>query len=85
MPSSLPFIAGSTSPIARAAPVEVGMIDRAGERARRRSECGASSRRWSPVYAWHVVMKPCSTPKLSMRTFASGARQLVVHDAFEIT
>src|SRR2546430_401650 len=33
MPSSLPFNAGSTSPIAFAAPVEVGTIDRAAARA----------------------------------------------------
>ena len=36
--------------------VDVGITDIAAERARRRSECGASSRRWSLVYAWHVVM-----------------------------
>ena len=30
-------------------------------------------------------MKPCSIPKASFSTFASGATQFVVHDAFEIT
>ncbi len=30
-------------------------------------------------------MRPCSRPNRSFRTLASGARQLVVHDAFEIT
>jgi hypothetical protein len=30
-------------------------------------------------------MRPCSIPNLSCSTFASGARQFVVHDAFEIT
>ena len=32
-----------------------------------------------------VVMKPCSIPTVSLRTFATGARQLVVHDALETT
>ena len=40
--------------------------------------------RWSFVYAWIVVMKPCSIPNASCSTFASGATQFVVHDAFEI-
>ena len=39
---------------------------------------------WSFVYAWIVVMKPCSIPKASCSTFASGATQFVVHEAFEI-
>ncbi len=30
-------------------------------------------------------MRPCSRPKVSLSTFAIGARQLVVHDAFEMT
>ena len=30
-------------------------------------------------------MKPCSMPKLSCSTLASGARQLVVQEAFEMT
>ena len=37
MPSSLPLSAGMTVPIARAAPVEFGMIDSAAARIRRRS------------------------------------------------
>ena len=45
MPSSLPLSSGITSPIARAAPVEVGMIESAAARARRRSLCGMSCRR----------------------------------------
>ena len=43
MPSTLPFRSGSTTPIARAAPVEVGMRLIAAARARRRSLCGRSS------------------------------------------
>ncbi|MND08373.1 hypothetical protein D3C83_309450 [compost metagenome] len=38
IPSSLPFNAGKTRPIALAAPVEVGIIESAAARARRKSE-----------------------------------------------
>ena len=37
------------------------------------------------VVAWTVVMRPSSIPKLSLTTLASGARQLVVHEAFDTT
>ena len=84
-PFSLPLSSGMTRPIAFAAPVEVGIRLIAAARARRRSECGMSCRRWSAVYAWIVVIRPCSMPTVSCRTFATGARQLVVHDAFEMT
>ena len=40
---------------------------------------------WVAVVAWTVVMRPSIMPNLSWMTFASGARQLVVHDAFEMT
>ena len=40
MPVSLPAIAGRTSLSALAAPVDVGIIDSAAARARRRSLCG---------------------------------------------
>jgi hypothetical protein len=36
------------------------------------------------VAAWTVVIKPSSMPKFSWMTLASGARQLVVHEALEI-
>ena len=49
VPSSLPFIASSTRPVARAAPVEVGTMLIAAARARRRSLCGPSTSIWSPV------------------------------------
>ena len=49
VPSSLPFIASSTSPVARAAPVDVGMMLIAAARARRRSLWGPSTSIWSPV------------------------------------
>ena len=84
-PCSLPLSSGITSPIAFAAPVEAGTRLIAAARARRRSLCGASWRRWSAVYAWIVVIRPFSMPTVSCRTFATGARQLVVHDALEMT
>ncbi len=74
-----------TRPIALAAPVDAGTRLTAAARARRRSLCGASCSRWSAVYAWIVVIKPRSMPIVSCSTLATGARQLVVHDAFEIT
>ena len=37
------------------------------------------------VAACTVVIRPSTMPKLSLITLARGARQLVVHDAFEIT
>src|SRR5207302_6749260 len=40
---------------------------------------------WSLVYAWIVVIRPLTTPILSCNGFTSGTRQLVVHDALEIT
>ena len=66
------------------------MIDSAAARMRRRS--GLPERLatawswscWSLVYACTVLMRPCSMPKRSCSTRVIGARQLVVHDAFEI-
>src|SRR5215203_305188 len=70
--------------MALAAPVEVGTMFSAAARARRRSLCGASCGFWSCVYAWMVVIRPCWMPNVSCRTFAIGARQLVVHEALEM-
>ena len=83
MPSTLPFSSGMTIPIARAAPVEVGIRLIAAARARRRSSCGRSRICWSFVYAWIVVMKPDSIPHASFSTLATGARQFVVQEALE--
>src|SRR5215210_850249 len=85
IPFSLPSSSGTTSPIALAAPVEVGTRFAAAARARRRSLCGPSCRFWSAVYAWIVVMIPRSIPTASCSTRATGPRQFVVQDAFEIT
>mmetsp|Transcript_8089 Transcript_8089/g.18341 ORF Transcript_8089/g.18341 Transcript_8089/m.18341 type:complete len:342 (+) Transcript_8089:276-1301(+) len=84
MPLSLPFIWGSTSATAFAAPVEVGTMFIAAARARRRSRCDASSRRWSPVYECVVVIVPLTTPNSASSTLTNGARQLVVHEALEM-
>src|SRR5204863_6940082 len=84
-PSSLPLSSGSTSPTATAAPVVVGIIDNAAARARRRSLCGRSRSCWSFVYEWIVVIHRFLIRKVWWSTFASCARQLVVHDAFEMT
>ena len=48
-PSSLPFMDSRTSDVARAAPVDVGMMLMAAPRARRRSLWGPSTSIWSPV------------------------------------
>src|SRR5215475_9649101 len=48
-PSSLPLSSGSTRPTALAAPVEVGIMERAAARARYRSLCITSSEGWSLV------------------------------------
>ena len=37
------------------------------------------------MYACTVVMNPVSMPKESLSTLATGARQLVVHEALEMT
>ena len=84
-PSSLPFIASRTRLVARAAPVDDGMMLSAAARASRRSFDGPSTSACVPVYAWIVVMRPRSTPNASSRTFTIGTKQFVVHEAFEIT
>src|SRR5258706_79545 len=71
--------------MAAAAPVLDGIIDCGAERARRRSSCITSSSTWSLVKACTVVMRPVTRPIDSCSGFTSGARQLVVHEAFEMT
>ena len=67
------------------------MIESAAARMRRRSglpervAVAWSWSCWSLVYACTVVMRPCSMPNASCSTLAIGARQFVVHDAFEMT
>ena len=54
-------------------------------RARPRSECKVSTVHWSPVNEWTVVINPFSIPTNLFRISATGARQLVVQEAFETT
>ena len=84
-PSSLPLSSGQHEADAPAAPVFVGIICCVAERARRRSLWKTSVSTWSFVYEWIVVIRPRTMPNVSCSTFARGARQFVVHDAFEIT
>ena len=46
---------------------------------------GPSTVSWFAVIAWTVVIRPSTIPNLSLITFASGARQFVVHDALLAT
>src|SRR5690554_2447809 len=84
MPVSLPFNSGSTNPTALAAPVVEGMMFWYAPRPPRQSFLeGPSTVFWVAVTAWIVLIKPSIIPKFSFRTLAKGAKQLVVHDAFE--
>ena len=83
-PSSFPFNDGIISPIAFDAPVEVGTIDWPADLALLGSLWELSSILWSVVYEWIVVIKPFSILNFWLRTYATGARQFVVHDAAEI-
>merc|ERR1719163_1572812 len=86
MPVSLPFNWGSTLPTALAAPVAEGMMFWAAPRPPRQSlPDGPSTVFWVAVVACTVVMRPSTMPKLVSITLASGARQLVVHEALDTT
>merc|ERR1719478_7080 len=86
MPVSLPLRSGSTLPTALAAPVADGMMFCPAPRPPRQSlPEGPSTVFCVAVVAWTVVMRPSLMPYVSWITLASGARQLVVHDAFEST
>ena len=69
--------------IGEAAPVVVGIMERAAARARRISLCGRSRIRWSFVYECTVTICPLMMPTVSLSTLVMGARQLVVHEALE--
>merc|ERR1719181_1921034 len=88
MPVSLPLSLGHTLPTALAAPVEDGMMFCEAQRPPRQSlppRDGPSTVSWVAVIAWTVVIRPSTMPNLSLITFASGARQFVVHDALLTT
>merc|ERR1719171_2476349 len=86
MPVSLPFNAGMTLPTALAAPVDDGMMFWPAPRPPRQSlPEGPSTVFWVAVVACTVVMRPSTMPYSSWMILASGARQLVVHEALEST
>merc|ERR1719331_2413230 len=86
MPVNLPLSAGMTLPTALAAPVAAGMMFCPAPRPPRQSfPLGPSTVFWVAVVACTVVIKPSLILKLSWITLASGARQLVVQEAFETT
>merc|ERR1711904_707592 len=88
IPVNLPFNSGMTLPTALAAPVPEGMIFAEAQRPPRQSlppRLGPSTVSCVAVMAWTVVIKPSTSPNFSWMTLESGARQLVVHEAFETT
>ena len=85
VPSNFPFNSGRTSPTAFAAPVDVGIIEEDAVLDRCKSSWSVSTVLWSPVNACIVVIKPRSIPMALFKTYATGARQFVVQEAFEMT
>src|SRR3989338_1853423 len=85
MPVSFLFSSGITLPTALAAPVEDGMMFSRMPRPPRQSLLdGPSTVFWVAVAACTVVIRPRLMHQLSFSTLATGARQLVVHEALEI-
>merc|ERR1719161_1766137 len=88
IPVSLPFKSGITLPTALATPVLEGMMLAEAQRPPRQSlppRLGPSTVSCVAVIACTVVIKPSTSPNFSCTTLARGARQLVVHEAFETT
>src|SRR6187551_2943909 len=84
IPVSFPFNSGNTKPTAFAAPVEEGIILEKPPRPPLQSFAeGPSTVFCVAVTACTVLIKPSTIPNLSFNTLAIGARQFVVHDAFE--
>mmetsp|Transcript_28817 Transcript_28817/g.66194 ORF Transcript_28817/g.66194 Transcript_28817/m.66194 type:complete len:222 (-) Transcript_28817:213-878(-) len=84
MPVSLPLSEGMTLPTALAAPVDDGMMFWPAPRPPRQSlPEGPSTVFCVAVVACTVVMRPSTMPYSSWMILASGARQLVVHEALE--
>src|SRR3954464_6437979 len=85
MPVSFLFSSGITTPTALAAPVDDGMMFSSMPRPPRQSLLlGPSTVFCVAVAACTVVISPRLMPHLSLITLASGARQLVVHEALEM-
>ena len=78
------YSTGKTKPTAFAAPVEVGIIEELAVLALLKSPCSPSKMRWSEVKECTVVINPASISKLSLIILATGAKQFVVHEAFDI-
>mmetsp|Transcript_7998 Transcript_7998/g.19213 ORF Transcript_7998/g.19213 Transcript_7998/m.19213 type:complete len:211 (-) Transcript_7998:407-1039(-) len=88
IPVSFPFSSGMTFPTAFAAPVAAGMMFCDAHLPPRQSfppREGPSTTSWVAVIACTVVISPSVIPNFSCTTFASGARQLVVHEALLTT
>merc|ERR1719163_2560887 len=86
MPVSLPLRSGITLPTAFAAPVDEGMMFWPAPRPPRQSlPDGPSTVFCVAVVAWTVVISPSMMVYSSWMILARGARQLVVHDAFDST
>src|SRR5471032_184211 len=82
MPVSFLLSSGITTPTAFAAPVLEGMMFSRMPRPPRQSLLlGPSTVFCVAVAACTVVIRPRLMPHLSFSTLATGARQLVVHDA----
>lgn len=82
---SFPSKSGIAFVTALAAPVDAGMMLFVTLLPERQSFfAGASTVFCVAVVACTVVIKPSTIPNLSLMTFARTARQLVVHEAFEI-
>ena len=85
MPVSFLFSSGITTPTAFAAPVDDGMMFSRMPRPPRQSLLdGPSTVFCVAVAACTVVIRPRLMPHLSFSTLATGARQLVVHEALEM-
>src|ERR1044072_6456190 len=85
MPVSFLLSSGITTPTALAAPVLEGMMFSRMPRPPRQSLLlGPSTVFCVAVAACTVVIRPRLMPHLSFNILATGARQLVVHDAFEM-
>merc|ERR1719451_53396 len=84
MPVRRPLSAGSTLPTALAAPVADGMMFWPAPRPPRQSlPEGPSTVFCVAVVACTVVIRPSLIPYFSWMILASGARQLVVHEALD--
>mmetsp|Transcript_10564 Transcript_10564/g.21258 ORF Transcript_10564/g.21258 Transcript_10564/m.21258 type:complete len:300 (-) Transcript_10564:525-1424(-) len=84
IPVNFPLSSGMTFPTAFAAPVEDGMMFCPAPRPPLQSLLdGPSTVFCVAVVACTVVMRPSMIPYLSLITLVKGAKQLVVHDAFD--